>query len=177
VKIRKPIPVGFTAKTLLSFLLLAAAWPARAATYTVNTTSDAHSLGFSGSPGAPDSTGVTDSAGQITLRSALEYASTVGGSTTINLPAGTYDLTLGDLVAGSNPNTTIYLHGLASSTNTIIHQTQTHDLVWVVNYNLDDNVIFSLDNVTVSGGGAGFLRLLPGARFVLQRGFANPGSE
>lgn len=142
-------------KTLLSLgLLIAAAWlarPASAATFTVNTTSDSHSVGFAGQS-SPNSSSEFDSGGHISLRSALERASTLGGSTTINLPSGTYNLSLGDLVAGVQANTTIYIHGTGTSANTTIHQTQAHRMVFLVNYNVDANVVFSLDNVTVSGG-------------------------
>ncbi len=119
--------------------------------FTVNTTSDSHSTGFS-SQSAPGSTAVTDSGGHTSLRSALEYASTVGGSTTINLPAGTYNLSLGDLVAGTAANTTIYIHGTGTPSNTIIHQTQTGLMIFNVDYNVQANVIFIMDNVTVTGG-------------------------
>ncbi len=134
----------------ISTLPLLSVCPSRAATYTVNTTSDTHSLGFS-SQGAPNSTAVTDSAGHISLRSALEYASTVGGSTTINLPAGTYNLSLGDLVAGTAANTTIDVQGQGAA-NTTIHQTQTGRLIFNVNYNVVANVVFSVENVTITGG-------------------------
>src|SRR5579863_1923184 len=100
----KVIPLVFLL-AVLPFETLHAAGP-----YTINTTSDTHSVGFS-SQGTPGSTAPTDSNGHFSLRSVLEYASTVGGTTIINLPAGTYNLTLGDLVAGTAASTTIYING------------------------------------------------------------------
>jgi predicted outer membrane repeat protein len=135
----------------VSLLLWSAGSSRAAGPFTVNTTSDTHSTGFS-SQGAPGSTAVTDSGGHISLRSALEYASTVGGSTTINLPAGTYNLSLGDLVAGTAANTTIYLHGQGTSANTVINQTQTGLMIVDVDYNVLANVVFIMDNVTLTGG-------------------------
>ena len=118
--------------------------------YTVNTTTDTHSVGFS-SQSSPGSTAPTDSTGHYSLRSALEYASTVGGSTTITLPTGTYNLTLGDLVAGTAANTTIYING-GGAANTTIHQTVSGDMIFLVDYNLSANVVFNLSNVTITGG-------------------------
>jgi fimbrial isopeptide formation D2 family protein len=119
--------------------------------FNVNTTNDTHCTGFV-SQNAPGCTAVTDGSGNISLRSALEDASTLGGTTTINLPAGTYNLTLGDLVAGTQANTNITIHGTGTSANTSIHQTQLGRMVIVVNWNVNANVVFNLDNVTVSGG-------------------------
>src|SRR5574340_255241 len=113
-------------KTLLSLGLLVAAAlltrPTSAATFTVNTITDGHSQGFS-SQGAPNSLNETTDGTHISLRSALERASTLGGSTIINLPAGTYNLSLGDLVVGVQAGTTIFIHGTSTSANTTIHQT------------------------------------------------------
>ncbi len=91
--------------------------------FTVNTANDTHCTGFS-SQGAPGCTAATDGSGNISLRSALEYASTAGGTTTINLPSGTYNLSLGDLVAGTQANTNITIPGTSTSANTTIHQSQ-----------------------------------------------------
>ena len=100
-------------------------------------------------------TGSLDSSSKTSLRSALESASsqTAGGTWTINLPAGTYNLSLGDLPVGTYPNTTITILGQgAGPANTVIHQTKSHLMVFIVNYNVDANVVFNLQNVTVSGG-------------------------
>ena len=119
--------------------------PASAAgPFTVNTLNDTHDA----------NTGdvlCADAAAKCSLRAALEQASASGGATTINLPAGTYNLSLGDLIAGTQANTNITIHG-AGSAATIIHQTQAGRMVIVVNPHPAANVIFALDNVTVSGG-------------------------
>ena len=120
---------------------------------TVNTTADTHSQGYSGNESSPGSTASTDSGGHTSLRSAIEYASTKAGSWTINLPSGTYNLNLGNLIVGVQAGTTITItNGQGTAANTTIHQNQTHRMVFLVNINVDANVVFNLANVTVSGG-------------------------
>src|SRR5215813_10475103 len=94
------------------------------------------------------------------LRGAVAFANLNPG-TTINVPAGTYNLTIsgagegfsgndliGDLdITGSN--TSIVGAGAAT---TIIHQTTAGDRVIEVNPNLDANFITSISGVTISGG-------------------------
>ena len=84
---------------LLSILLIAAAmlWlpsETRAATFTVNSTSDA----VDAAPG--DGACQTATAGECTLRAAIMEANALAGPHTINVPAGTYTLTL----AGADEN-------------------------------------------------------------------------
>jgi hypothetical protein len=143
--------------TMIAFLMVGLAFnlvpgqPVQAAgPFTVNTTSDTHCSGFI-SQFAPGCTSAIDSGGHISLRSALEEASTSGGTTTITLPAGTYNLSLGDLVAGTQANTTINIQG-AGAASTTINQSTAGRMVIVVNYNVDANVVFNLSGVTVSGG-------------------------
>src|SRR5579862_5254412 len=62
--------------------------------FTVNTSNDTHAVNPASSP--------NDSGGQVSLRSAIEAANAQSGATTINIPAGTYNLTLGEL--GVAPN-------------------------------------------------------------------------
>ena len=112
--------------------------------FAVNTLSDTHD--FNTGDGL-----CSDATSKCSLRAALEQANASGGTTTINLPAGTYNLSLGDLIAGTQANTSITIHG-AGSAITTIHQTQAGRTVIVVNRNIASNVIFALDNVTVSGG-------------------------
>ena len=95
---------------LLAFTLMLGQRAYAAGPFTVDTTSDTHCTGFV-AQGAPGCTAVTDSGGHISLRSALEDASTLGGTTTIDLPAGTYNLSLGDLVAGTQADTNITIQG------------------------------------------------------------------
>jgi CSLREA domain-containing protein/uncharacterized repeat protein (TIGR01451 family) len=133
----RTIAVAVTASAL--------AGPALAAgPFTVNTTVDTHDA-------TPGNAVCADSGGQCSLRAAIEEASASGGTTTINLPAGTYALSLGDLIVGTQANTTITING-AGQLATTITQTQTGRMVFLVNYNVDSNVVFTLDGVTVTGG-------------------------
>ncbi len=112
--------------------------------FSVNTTNDTHD--------ANTGDGIcADVNGACSLRAALEQANASGGSTTINLPAGTYNLTLGDLIAGTQANTNITIDG-AGASSTTIHQTQAGLMIFNVNFNFVDNVVFSLNSVTVTGG-------------------------
>ncbi len=112
--------------------------------FTVTTTNDTHD--------ANTGDGIcADGNGACSLRAALEQANASGGSTSISLPAGTYNLSLGDLIAGTQANTTITIDG-AGSASTTINQTQTGLMVFNVDFNFLDNVVFSLNGVTVSGG-------------------------
>ncbi len=70
----------------------------QAATLTVNSTADV----FDATPGD----GVCATAGAVcTLRAATEEANALAGSDTINLPLGTYNLTLGNELILSDPVT------------------------------------------------------------------------
>ena len=101
----------------------------------------------------------TPAANDCSLRGAVSFANTVPG-TTINLPAGTYNLTtsgagegfsgnnsIGDLDVRGN-NTSIIGAGAAS---TIIQQTTTARVI-EVNPFLDAGFNFSISGVTISGG-------------------------
>jgi hypothetical protein len=94
------------------------------------------------------------------LRGAVAFANLNPG-TTINIPAGTYNLTIsgagegfsgndaiGDLDITAN-NTSIVGAGAAT---TIIHQTTAGDRVIEVNPFLDPNFVTSISGVTISGG-------------------------
>jgi len=113
--------------------------------FTVNAVNDTHDA----SPGGGTA---HDSTGHITLRSAIEEANADAGATTINLPAGTYNLSLGDLVPGQAANTTIYVHGTGTAANTTIHQTQSGLMLFAINENVVSDVVFIMDNVTLTGG-------------------------
>ena len=127
----------------LAFSLLPGQPVFAAGPFSVNTFSDTHDSNSADSQ-------CSDGA-HCSLRAALEQASASGGATTINLPAGTYTLSLGDLIAGTKANTTITVHG-AGAASTTIHQGQAGRTLIVVNFNVNANVVFNLDNVTVSGG-------------------------
>ena len=120
------------------------------ATITVDRTDD--SFTASACTGAPN---------DCSLRGATIFANANSG-TTINLPAGTYNLTtdgsaeigfcldenIGDLNIAGN-NTSIVGAGAAT---TIIHQTTPNDRVMCVDANLVGNFNFSISGVTISGG-------------------------
>jgi hypothetical protein len=102
----------------------------------------------------------TAAANDCSLRGAVTFANLNPG-TTINVPAGTYNLTtsgagegfsgnnlVGDLDITGN-NTSIVGAGAAS---TVIHQTTAGDRVIEVNPNLDAAFITSISGVTISGG-------------------------
>jgi hypothetical protein len=94
------------------------------------------------------------------LRGAVAFANLNSG-TTINVPAGTYNLTISGATEGFSgddsigdlditaDNTTIIGAGAAT---TIIHQTQTGDRVIEVNPFLDADFDTSISGVTISGG-------------------------
>ncbi|HSE11599.1 MAG TPA: Ig-like domain repeat protein [Rudaea sp.] len=135
-----------TFRLWLGLALVVLAGPALAAgPFTVNTTNDTHDAN------AGDGL-CSDGSGQCSLRAALEQANASTGATTINLPPGTYNLTIGALIAGTAANTNISIHGTGTSANTIINQTVAHRLVFSIDYNVMANVVFELDNATVTGG-------------------------
>jgi len=115
-----------------------------AGSYNVTTSSDTHD--------SNTGDGVCSDGTQCSLRAALEQANASGGTTTINLPSGTYNLSLGDLIVGTQANTTITIHGTGTPINTVVNQTQAGRMVFLVNFNVDANVVFNLDTVTVTGG-------------------------
>src|SRR4051812_49146534 len=93
------------AKPLLALtLFVLMRFSAQANTYTVNTTADG-----------------TSSSGTVNLRGALLAADALGGTHTINLPAGTYNLTLGTITFGNRAQS-ITING-AGAASTIINMT------------------------------------------------------
>ena len=78
---------------LLVLLLLAAPGRSLAATFTVNSTADAVDV-------IPGNGSCATAGGVCTLRAAIQEANALAGADTINLPAGTYTLT----IAGSGEN-------------------------------------------------------------------------
>ena len=102
----------------------------------------------------------TASANDCSLRGAVAFANLNPG-TTINLPAGTYQLSIAGTGEGFNGNNSIgdldvtanntSIIGAGSSTTTI-QQTQANDRVLEVNPFLDAGFNFSISGVTVSGG-------------------------
>ncbi len=121
-------------------LLSALAKPAEAAgPFTVNTPSDTHAVNAGTSP--------DDGSGNISLRSAIEAANAQTGATTINVPPGIYNLTLGELDLATNAGKNITVQAVGgNAANTIVNQTNGTDRV----FNIDTNSLGS-DTVTLSG--------------------------
>lgn len=135
-----PIAGGFSALVLL----LALNEPAHAAgPFTVNTASDTHAVTASSSP--------NDSGGHISLRSAIEAANAQTGATTINLPAGAYNLTLGELAIALNGGKTNAIIGAGAST-TLITQTDGTNRVFNVDSNSLGNTFVMFSGITIQGG-------------------------
>ena len=118
---------------------------ASALSFTVNTTADAHDA-------HPGDGQCADSAGQCSLRAALEEAdaSPSGSAVTIAVPAGTYALTLGSLTAGSaSVPLTITVDG-AGAASTVVKATGKFRVMTVTAH-----ATASLGNLQVTGGKAG----------------------
>ena len=157
---------------LLLALGLAGVTPAYAGgTITVSTTSDVVDGSISNlsmlqaGPGAD---------GKISLREAIQAAnntaSSAGSPNVINLPAGDYRLTGGQLtvspkVGAGVVNLASQIQGAASATTIIEHDTSTADArIFEVDPDLAGNVVFSVAHVTVAHGrnGAGGGAVLSG---------------
>ena len=94
------------------------------------------------------------------LRGAVAFANVIPG-TTINVPAGTYQLNIsgtGEGFSGNNGIGDLDIRGNntiiagAGSATTIIQQTTANDRVIEVNPDLDANFNFSISGVTITGG-------------------------
>ena len=94
--------------------------------------------------------------GSISLRTAICAADNYGdgGRVTINVPAGTYQLTsldTGELQVGLVPGSNISIIGTGTAANTIIQQTDGMDRVLDFDPNMVGNVTGAVSNVTVTG--------------------------
>ena len=163
-------PGGKLLVVLLS--LLAAPHLRGAGPFTVNTTSDTHAVSPASSP--------NDSGGHISLRSAIEAANAQSGATTINVPAGTYNLTLGELAVAPNGGKTNTILG-AGAAGTIVNQTDGSNRVFNIDFNSVGSTLVTLSNLTVQGGhdgadtlgGAG---ILAGSVIAIPKDVLNLGS-
>ncbi len=159
--------IATTSKGLFRYLLIFASvifWKVSGAnTYTVTTTTD---FPISGAGISVNSaTGVISGGagnGQITLRSAIAAANSVAGPHTINVPSGTFTLTIAGTGEGLSPAminigdldvtaNNVTIHG-AGMNSTIINQTSGIDRVFDVNVNFIPDFNFTIDNLTISGG-------------------------
>jgi Immunoglobulin domain len=110
-------------------------------------------------------TGTADAAGTVTslgggnfnassLRAAVNAANTAGGANTINIPPGTYTLSLGELPVGTLANTSFTINGTGTPANTIIQHDTNSPVARV--FDLDTNLLggvsVSILNVTIGYG-------------------------
>src|ERR1700690_293566 len=142
---KKMSPVfGLGAGLLVALGSLLAAQPVHGAgPFTVNTTGDTHAVIPASSP--------NDSGRQVSLRSPVEAAKAQSGATTINVPAGTYNLGLGeiDIAPGGNKTNTISGAGAAS---TIINQSDPTNRVFNVDSNSVGGTVVTFSGLTIQGG-------------------------
>jgi hypothetical protein len=105
----------------------------QAATYNVNTTADG-----------------TSSSGTVNLRGAILAANTAGGSHTVNVPAGTYNLTLGEITFGTTAQN-ITISG--SGSVTINMQTGANqDRIFNINPSAIPGVTTSVSGIAFTNG-------------------------
>ena len=156
--LRKTSPLGFV--ILVASLMLAIQSPLLANTYNVTSTTDHPTTG-----GVNNATGqIIGGAGNglVTIRSAVAAANNVAGPHTINIPNGTYNLTIAGTGEGLFPamvnigdidvtQNNVTIHGGGMNT-TIIHQTTNIDRLFDVNVNFIGSFVFTMDNLTLSGG-------------------------
>jgi hypothetical protein len=137
---------------LLAFALAPGQPVSAAGPWTVNTTSDTHAANPAVSP--------NDGGGNISLRSAIEAANAQGGTTTINVPPGTYTLSLGELQIGPSGNINVTINGTGNPSSTVIQQTNTgcpsistcNNRVFNLDPNLVGNVTVTIQHVTIAHG-------------------------
>ena len=148
-------------------LLLTLTEPTRAAgPFTVNTTSDTHAVAASSSP--------NDGGGHISLRSAIEAANAQSGATTISVPAGAYNLTLGELAIAPNGGKTNTFAG-AGAAGTVINQTDGTNRVLNIDINSLGSTLVTLSGITIQGGHDGADKL--GGAGVLAGSVTSPNKD
>jgi hypothetical protein len=142
---KKLSPVfGQGVRLLIAMVSMLAAQHVRGAgPFTVNTTSDTHATSPASSP--------NDSGGHVSLRSAIEAANAQSGATTINVPAGTYNLSLGELGIAANGNKTNTISG-AGVASTIVSQTDPTNRVFNIDFNSVGRTLVTLSGITIQGG-------------------------
>jgi hypothetical protein len=111
--------------------------------FTVNVTGDTHAVNPASSP--------KDSSGNVTLRSAIEAANAQAGPTTINVPGGTFNLSLGELTIAPNGANTITIVG-AGSEKTAVNQADGINRVFNIDANSAGGTAVTISGLTISGG-------------------------
>jgi hypothetical protein len=141
------LPLVATA-TVLAVLgsLVGVAAPAEAATRTiaVNTTADGDA------PGACTDSSVVDAGPTVSLRTALCVADNLGGSTFVAVPTGTFTLSQGAIVVGSNPGTSIEIDGTASALTRIVGGGS--ERVFTLDESMVGGVDVTISDMTISNG-------------------------
>jgi hypothetical protein len=116
-----------------------------AATLTVSTTAD-----VSADFGACGDAGITTAPSPLSLREATCLADNLGGDVTISVPAGTYQLTNGELRLGAEPGQNITLTG-AGQAGTVIDAGGLNRVL-ELDFNLTGGISTSISGVTLRGG-------------------------
>lgn len=116
--------------------------PALAASFVVDTTNDTNDAN-------PGDGACADSAGDCSLRAAIEEANALAGADTITLPAGTYTLTSGAQLPSVTSEIT--LDG-AGSGSTIIQANASADTATYRVFHVASTGVFTLNDVTVRHG-------------------------
>lgn len=126
------------------FLVIVLISVSLASTITVNTTNDTHAAARASSP--------ADGSGNVSLRSALEFADAVGGTNIINFSvSGTINLSLGEISFG-NTAENITIDGAGQSI--VINMTNTNqDRIFLIDPpGTVSNVVVTLQNLTFQNG-------------------------
>jgi predicted outer membrane repeat protein len=144
----KPSPILGSSPTLVLLIVLALAFalaqPAWAAgPFNVDTTSDTHAVDPTVSP--------NDGGGHVSLRSAIEAANAQAGPTSINVPNGTINLSLGELAVAPNGGKIVTITG-ASSVTAIVAQTDGVNRVFNIDANSVGGTTVTILGLTISGG-------------------------
>ncbi|HEU5269298.1 MAG TPA: putative Ig domain-containing protein [Jatrophihabitans sp.] len=112
---------------------------------TVSTTAD-----VSADAGACGDVGIVAPRGALSLREATCLADNIGGDVTIEVPAGVYELTNGELRLGRGPGQNITLAG-AGAASTVIDAGGLNRVL-ELDYNLTGGISTSISGVTLRGG-------------------------
>ncbi len=141
----RTILVGSLAGSL-GLMAVIAATPANAATtFTVTTTAD-----VAANAGACGNASTTSPPSPLSLREATCLANNVGGAVTINIPAGTYSLSNGELAPGLAAGSNVSLIGAGAAATVIT----AHGASRVIDLdkNLVGGVTTTMTALTVTGG-------------------------
>ena len=143
---RRAIAGGMAAGLVLAGAVAIDAQPAFAATaLSVTTTAD-----VAANAGACGNTSITTPASPLSLREAVCLANNLGGTVTIAVPAGTYQLNNGELDPGVKSGQNLTISG-AGAASTIING-QGLSRVLDVDQNVTGGMTTTFSNLTVTGG-------------------------